>query len=82
MTTFSGSPFSQESSAKTDASSLYNLELIYAGGFRPKNLPPQALQPVLFTNAWPRCFRSCAASSPITTVALDQSCPALNLNVV
>jgi preprotein translocase subunit SecB len=27
---------------------LYNLELVYAGGFRLKNLPPQAMQPVMF----------------------------------
>jgi preprotein translocase subunit SecB len=37
-----------ESSAKTDDSALYNLELLYAGAFRLKNLPQQALQPVLF----------------------------------
>jgi preprotein translocase subunit SecB len=37
-----------ESSAKTDNSALYNLELVYAGAFRLKNLPQQALQPVLF----------------------------------
>jgi preprotein translocase subunit SecB len=37
-----------ESSAKTDDTSLYNLELVYAGAFRLKNLPAQALQPVLF----------------------------------
>ncbi len=39
---------SLESSAKTDENVLYNLELVYAGGFRLKNLPPQAMQPVLF----------------------------------
>lgn len=39
---------SLESSAKTDASALYSLELVYAGAFRLKNLPPQAMQPVLF----------------------------------
>jgi preprotein translocase subunit SecB len=37
-----------ESSAKTDDSALYSLEMVYAGAFRLKNLPPQALQPVLF----------------------------------
>jgi preprotein translocase subunit SecB len=37
-----------ESSAKTDENVLYTLELVYAGGFRLKNLPQQALQPVLF----------------------------------
>jgi len=37
-----------ESSAKTDQAALYKLELVYAGAFRLKNLPPQALQPVLF----------------------------------
>lgn len=39
---------SLESSAKTDDGTLYSLELVYAGGFRLKNLPAQALQPVLF----------------------------------
>ena len=37
-----------KSSAKTDENVLYNLELVYAGGFRLKNLPPQAMQPVMF----------------------------------
>jgi preprotein translocase subunit SecB len=37
-----------ESSAKTDENVLYTLELVYAGGFRLKNLPQQAMQPVLF----------------------------------
>jgi preprotein translocase subunit SecB len=39
---------SLESSAKTDEASLYALELVYAAVFRLKNLPQQALQPVLF----------------------------------
>jgi preprotein translocase subunit SecB len=37
-----------EATAKTDAGPLYKLELVYGGGFRLKNLPAQALQPVLF----------------------------------
>lgn len=39
---------SMEAAAKNEEGTLYNLELIYAGGFRLRNLPPQALKPVLF----------------------------------
>lgn len=37
-----------EAAAKNEEGALYNLELVYAGGFRLKNLPQQALRPVLF----------------------------------
>jgi preprotein translocase subunit SecB len=37
-----------EASASTDEGNLYALELIYAGGFRLKDLPQQAMRPVLF----------------------------------
>ncbi|WP_088348411.1 MULTISPECIES: protein-export chaperone SecB [Rhodomicrobium] len=37
-----------EAAAKNEDGALYNLELVYAGGFRLKNLPQQALRPVLF----------------------------------
>ena len=37
-----------EATATTDEGSLYKLELILAGGFRLKDLPEQALRPVLF----------------------------------
>lgn len=37
-----------EASAKTDDGSLYALELVYAGVFRLKDLPQQAMRPVLF----------------------------------
>lgn len=37
-----------EAAAKNEDGTLYNLELIYAGGFRLKNLPQQAVRPVLF----------------------------------
>ena len=37
-----------EAEAKSDAGSLYALELVYAGGFRLRDLPPQAVRPVLF----------------------------------
>jgi preprotein translocase subunit SecB len=37
-----------EAQAKSDAGVLYNLELVYAGGFLLKNLPAEAIQPILF----------------------------------
>src|SRR5262249_14526229 len=37
-----------EATAKNEDGSLYTLELIYAGGFRLRNLPQEALRPVLF----------------------------------
>jgi preprotein translocase subunit SecB len=37
-----------EANAGTDEGNLYALELIYAGGFRLKDLPQQAMRPVLF----------------------------------
>ncbi len=37
-----------EASAKNEEGNLYEMELIYAGGFRLKDLPQQALRPVLF----------------------------------
>ena len=37
-----------EADAKSDAGSLYKLELVYAGGFRLRDLPQQAVRPVLF----------------------------------
>jgi preprotein translocase subunit SecB len=37
-----------EAEAKSDAGSLYTLELVYAGGFRLRDLPQQAIRPVLF----------------------------------
>jgi preprotein translocase subunit SecB len=37
-----------EASATSDEGVLYNLELVYAGGFRLHNLPKEAVQPVLF----------------------------------
>ncbi|MGB0085185.1 MAG: protein-export chaperone SecB [Rhodomicrobiaceae bacterium] len=37
-----------EASAKNEDGNLYALELVYAGGFRLKDLPQQALRPVLF----------------------------------
>ena len=37
-----------EASASTDEGNLYALELVYAGGFRLKDLPQQAMRPVLF----------------------------------
>lgn len=37
-----------EANTKTEESSLYALELVYAGVFRLKDLPQQAVKPVLF----------------------------------
>jgi preprotein translocase subunit SecB len=37
-----------EATATTDEGALYKLELVLAGGFRFKDLPEQALRPVLF----------------------------------
>jgi preprotein translocase subunit SecB len=37
-----------EATAKTDEGVLYNLELVYAGGFRLQDLPEKAIKPVLF----------------------------------
>ncbi len=37
-----------EADATSDDGVLYNLELVYAGGFRLHNLPKEAIQPVLF----------------------------------
>ena len=37
-----------EANATGDDGVIYNLELIYAGGFRLHNLPKEAIQPVLF----------------------------------
>jgi preprotein translocase subunit SecB len=37
-----------EADATSDEGVLYNLELVYAGGFRLHNLPKEAIQPVLF----------------------------------
>lgn len=37
-----------EAQAKSDVGVLYNLELLYAGGFALKNLPAEAIQPILF----------------------------------
>jgi len=37
-----------EASAKLEESVLYNMELLYAGGFRLQDLPQQAIRPVLF----------------------------------
>ena len=37
-----------EAHAKSDDGVLYNLELVYAGGFQLKNLPKEAIQPILF----------------------------------
>lgn len=37
-----------EAIAKNDEGNLYTFELVYAGVFRLKNLPEQALKPVLF----------------------------------
>ncbi len=37
-----------EANAKSDEGVLYNLELVYAGGFQLKNLPKEAIQPILF----------------------------------
>ncbi len=37
-----------EANATGDDGVIYNLELVYAGGFRLHNLPKEAIQPVLF----------------------------------
>lgn len=37
-----------EANATSDEGVIYNLELVYAGGFRLHNLPKDAIQPVLF----------------------------------
>jgi preprotein translocase subunit SecB len=37
-----------EASATADNDVIYNLELVYGGGFRLHNLPKEAIQPVLF----------------------------------
>jgi preprotein translocase subunit SecB len=37
-----------EANATAEENVLYNLELVYAGGFRLHNLPKEAIQPVLF----------------------------------
>jgi preprotein translocase subunit SecB len=39
---------SLEASASSDEGVIYNLELVYAGGFRLHSLPKEAIQPVLF----------------------------------
>ena len=39
---------SLEGEAKSDEGVLYNIELVYAGAFLLKNLPQEAIQPVLF----------------------------------
>ncbi len=39
---------SLEGEAKSDEGVLYNIELVYAGAFVLKNLPQEAIQPVLF----------------------------------
>ncbi|KAI93407.1 preprotein translocase subunit SecB [Rhodomicrobium udaipurense JA643] len=39
---------SLEGEAKSDEGVLYNIELLYAGAFHLKNLPQEAIQPVLF----------------------------------
>ncbi|WP_127079191.1 protein-export chaperone SecB [Rhodomicrobium lacus] len=40
-----------EGEAKSDEGVLYNIELLYAGAFVLKNLPQEAVQPVLFIEA-------------------------------
>jgi preprotein translocase subunit SecB len=42
---------SLEGEAKSDEGMLYNIELVYAGTFVLRNLPEQAIQPVLFIEA-------------------------------
>jgi preprotein translocase subunit SecB len=37
-----------EANTTTDEGVVYNMELVYAGGFRLHNLPKEAIQPVLF----------------------------------
>jgi preprotein translocase subunit SecB len=37
-----------EANATSDDGVIYNMELVYAGGFRLHNLPKEAIQPVLF----------------------------------
>ncbi|MEJ2123526.1 MAG: protein-export chaperone SecB [Alphaproteobacteria bacterium] len=37
-----------EAEAKSDSETLFRLELVYAGGFQLKNLPQEAIQPILF----------------------------------
>lgn len=37
-----------EAQAKSETGVLYNLELVYAGGFVLRNLPAEAIQPILF----------------------------------
>jgi preprotein translocase subunit SecB len=37
-----------EANATNDDGVIYNMELVYAGGFRLHNLPREAIQPVLF----------------------------------
>ena len=39
---------SLEGEAKSDEGVLYNIELVYAGAFLLRNLPQEAIQPVLF----------------------------------
>ena len=39
---------SLEGEAKSDEGVLYNVELVYAGAFILKNLPQEAIQPILF----------------------------------
>jgi|SRR5271165_5067449 len=39
---------SLQGEARSDDGILYNIELIYAGAFALRNLPPEAVQPVLF----------------------------------
>jgi preprotein translocase subunit SecB len=39
---------SLEVEAKSDEGPLYTLELVYAGGFRLRGIPQQALKPILF----------------------------------
>lgn len=37
-----------EGNAKSETTNIYALELVYAGVFRIKNIPPERLQPLLF----------------------------------
>ena len=66
---------SLEGEAKSDEGVLYNIELIYAGAFILRNLPQEAIQPVLFIECPRFFFRSSGASLPISRAkAVSRRC--------
>src|SRR5262249_42984222 len=47
---------SLEGEAKSDEGVLYNVELVYAGAFMLRNIPEEAIQPILYVECPARLF--------------------------